>query len=153
LLQNIFKTTPFYSNFKFDSSVEYSHHDLLKFASASTRFKDFFATQLGIPIRNDITSKSIQQLSEFLKLVGLKQIKTRTSTKDDVKTYFYKLCPSTLDKINEIVMNRSLYSKDRWVFINNLYGFVDISPIESRVQIQDGLDENDKLFRFLLEED
>ena len=153
LLQNIFKTTPFYSNFKFDSSVEYSHHDLDKFASVSIKFKDYIATQLGIPVRNDIDSKSIQQLSEFLKLIGLKQIRTRTSTKDDVKTYFYKLCPSTLDKINEIVMNRSNYSANRWVFINNLYGFVDISPIESRVQNQDGLDENDKLFRFLLEED
>lgn len=153
LLQTIFNTTPFYSNFSFDSSVEYSHHDLSKFASKCTSFKDFIATQLGIPIRNDITSKSIQQLSEFLKLIGLKQIRSRTSTKDDVKTYFYKLCPSKLDKIKEIVTNRSNYSDNRWVFINTLYGFVDVFSIESRVQNQDVLDENDQLFKALLEDD
>jgi len=153
LLQTIFNTTPFYSNFSFDSTVEYSHHDLSKFASKCTSFKDFIATQLGIPIRNDITSKSIQQLSEFLKLIGLKQIRSRTSTKDDVKTYFYKLCPSKLDKIKEIVTNRSNYSDNRWVFINNLYGFVDVLSIESRVQNQDILDENDQLFKALLEDD
>ena len=153
LLQNIFKTTPFYSNFKFDSSVEYSHHDLVKFESKCIEFKSFIATQLGIPIRNDITSKRILQLGDFLKLIGLKQPKTRTSTKDNVKTYFYKLCPSKLDKMKEIVTNRSMYSNNRWVFINNLYGFVDISPIESRVQNQDILDENDQLFKSLLEND
>jgi len=153
LLQNIFKTTPFYSNFKFDSSIEYTHSDLTKFASACTRFKDFIATQLGIPVRNDIASKSIQQLSEFLKLIGLEQKRTRTSTKDNVKTYFYKLCPSTLDNINEIVMSRSKYSDNRWVFINNLHGFVDVLSIESRVQNQDGLDESDQLFKSLLEDD
>ena len=153
LLQNIFKTTPFYSNFKFDFSIEYTNSDLTKFASACTRFKDFIATQLGIPVRNDIASKSIQQLSEFLKLIGLEQKRTRTSTKDDVKTYFYKLCPSTLDNINEIVMNRSKYSDNRWGFINNLYGFVDVLSIESRIQNQDGLDENDQLFKSLLEDD
>ena len=124
-----------------------------KFVSACTKFKDFIATQFGIPVRNDIASKSIQQLSEFLKLIGLKQIRTRTSTKDDVKTYIYKLCPSTLDNINEIVMNRSNYSDNRWVFINNLYGFVDVLSIESRVQNQDFLDENDQLFKALLEDD
>jgi hypothetical protein len=153
LLQNIFKTTPFYSNFKFDSSVEYSNIDLDKFASACTKFKDYIATQFGIPVRNDIASKSVQQLTEFLKLIGLKRIQTRTSTKNNVKTYFYKLCPSTLDRMKEIVTNRSNYSDNRWVFINNLYGFVDISPIESRVQNQDGLDENDQLFKSLLEDD
>ena len=153
MLQNIFKTTPFYSNFKFDSSVEYSHHDLSKFVSACTKFKDFIATQLGIPIRNDIVSKSIHQLSEFLKLIGLERIRTRVSTKNNVKTYFYKLCPSTLDKINEIVMNRSNYSDNRWVFINRIYGFVDLLSIESRVQNQDILDENDQLFKSLLEDD
>jgi hypothetical protein len=153
LLQNIFKTTPFYSNFKFDSSVEYSNIDLDKFASACTKFKDYIATQFGIPVRNDIASKSVQQLTEFLKLIGLKRIQTRTSTKNNVKTYFYKLCPSTLDRMKEIVTNRSNYSDNRWVFINNLYGFVDISPIESRVPNQDGLDENDQLFKSLLEDD
>jgi hypothetical protein len=153
LLQNIFKKTPFYSNFKFDSSIEYSNIDLDKFASACTKFKDYIATQLGIPVRNDIASKSIQQLSEFLKLIGLKQIRTRTSTKDDVKTYFYKLCPSTLDKINEIVMNRSSYSDNRWVFINNLYGFVDVLSIESRVQNQDFFDKNYELFQSFIHED
>ena len=153
LLQTILKTTPFYSNFSFDSSVEYSNIDLAKFTSTCIKYKNFIVTQFGIPVRNDIESKGIQQLKEFLKLIGLDQKNTRTSTKDNVKTYFYKLCPSTLDKINEIVMNRSKYSDNRWVFINNLYGFVDVLSIESRVQDQGVFSENDELFKTLLEED
>ena len=45
------------------------------------------------------------------------------------------------------------YSDNRWVFINNLYGFVDVLSIESRVQDQGVFSENDELFKSLLEDD
>ena len=79
----------------------------------------------GVTFRKDLETNPVQQLGEFLKLVGLEHTKSRKQNAPEGKRItFYKITQESLDMMVALEM----LHKDPvspWIEINERYGFVD----------------------------
>ena len=68
--------------------------------------KAVIETHLGIEIRSDVKTKSIQQLGTILKLLGLRLERVVSSKRKGRKVYQYRLEPKSLAGMKAIVEAR-----------------------------------------------
>lgn len=121
LLYKILQNTPYFINGKFDESVVFNSDDLGDFAKVMIKLKPYIENHLKINIRKDIKDKPVQQLSEVLKLVGLKHWNGKSHVINGTKIYNYKLSKDQLSFVNVVMKNRK--TLDGWAYVNKLHGF------------------------------
>lgn len=98
----IIGTTPFYSIGEFNLDVECGSDQLLDFVAFMQKHAQVFETQFGKQVRTDLEQKPMSQLRSILKLVGLKTLKSRTTSADGKKTYLYKVDLVSFGRMKEI---------------------------------------------------
>jgi len=126
LLRDIFRTTPIFDGKEFKSDVEFKLEDLHRFVKLTKTLKPLMEAQVnGVTVRKDLETNPVQQLGEFLKLVGLEHTKSRKQNAPEGKRItYYKITEDSLDKMVALEM----LHKDPdspWIDINERYGFVD----------------------------
>jgi hypothetical protein len=126
LLRDIFRTTPIFDGKEFRSDVEFKLEDLHRFVKLSKTLKPVMEAQVnGVTVRKDLETNPVQQLGEFLKLVGLEHTKSRKQNAPEGKRItYYKITENSLDKMVALEM----LHKDPdspWIDINERYGFID----------------------------
>jgi hypothetical protein len=132
LLYEIFTSTPIFKNGEFLPDIEFKSDDLEKFSRFALQMRVFIETQLGIAVRSDVKKKPVEQLGDFLKLVGLKSKSTKTTKLNGKKYYIYKIDPDAYTGIEGVAsMRRKLaepgVSVSEWNFVNKLHGFNEIT--------------------------
>jgi hypothetical protein len=83
----------------------------LGFADALAEQKAVIETHLGLEIRLDVKTKSIQQLGTILKLVGLRLERIASSKRKGRKVYQYRLEPKSLAGMRAIVEARKAHGQ------------------------------------------
>jgi hypothetical protein len=126
LLRDIFRTTPIFDGKEFRSDVEFELEDLHRFVKLTKTLKPLMEAQIiGVTFRKDLEANPVQQLGEFLKLVGLEHTKSRKQNAPEGKRItYYKITEDSLDKMLALEM----LHKDPvspWIDIHDRYGFVD----------------------------
>jgi hypothetical protein len=106
--------------------VEFELTDLDLFVKMTKSLKPHIEAQInGITFRKDLETNPVQQLGEFLKLVGLEHTKSRKQNAPEGKRItYYKITENSLDKMVALEM----LHKDPdspWIDINERYGFID----------------------------
>lgn len=124
LLRHLFMRTPIMNANGFVANQEYSKEDLGDFSNACLELKSFIETQFqGVSVRSTIKSDPSRQLTELLKLVGLKSEKTRSEKRSDGgKTTYYQLSNDHLERMLELHKLRE-YRTNPWELINQRYNF------------------------------
>ena len=100
--------------------------DLDLFVKMTKSLKPHMEAQIkGVTFRRDFETNPVQQLGEFLKLVGLDRTLSRKHNGPNGRRIaYYKITPESLDKMVSLEM----LHKDPdspWIDINERYGFVD----------------------------
>lgn len=126
ILRDIFKSTPIFDGKSFRSDVEFELMDLDLFVKMTKSLKPHMEAQIkGVTFRRDFETNPVQQLGEFLKLVGLDRTLSRKHNGPNGRRIaYYKITPESLDKMVSLEM----LHKDPdspWIDINERYGFVD----------------------------
>lgn len=121
LIYQILKNTPYFINGKFDDSVNFNTEDLGDFAKLMTKLKPYVENHLKINVRKDISLKPVQQLSDVLKLVGLKHWNGKAKVVNGTKIYNYRLSKDQLSFVNVVMKNRK--NQNGWDYVNKLHGF------------------------------
>jgi len=126
LLRDIFRSTPIFDGNEFRSDVEFELEDLHRFVKITKNLKPFMEAQIkGVTFRKDLETNPVQQLGDFLKLVGLEHTKSRKQNAPEGKRItYYKITQESLDMMVALEM----LHKDPvspWIEINERYGFVD----------------------------
>lgn len=124
MLRHLFMLTPIMDAAGLKANQEYSKDDLVKFAEACLELKSFLETQFhGVSVRSTIKTDPSRQLTELLKLVGLKTEKTRSSKRSDGgKTTYYQLSNVHLERMLKLHDLRE-YRANPWALINQRYNF------------------------------
>jgi hypothetical protein len=126
LLREIFRATPIFDGKEFKSDVEFESEDLNQFVKLVKKLKPFLEAQInGVTIRKDLETNPVQQLGQFLKLVGLEHTKSRKQNAPEGKRIiYYRITHESKEKIMEL---EKLHNdpKSPWIDINERYGFVD----------------------------
>jgi hypothetical protein len=124
LLRHLFMMTPIMDATGFIANHEYSKEDLIKFTETCLELKSYIETQFqGVSVRSSIKNDPSRQLTELLKLVGLKTEKTRSSKRSDGgKTTYYQLSNDHLERMLELHKLRE-YRTNPWELINQRYNF------------------------------
>ncbi|UDL87312.1 hypothetical protein LGH82_19175 [Mesorhizobium sp. PAMC28654] len=107
----ILAKTPFYSVGKFHLDVECAGDGLADFVDYMQAHAQAFETQFDKPVRADLVEKPMSQLKSILKLAGLSTFKSRTTSADGAKTYFYMIDPGSFEKMKEIADRRRVSNK------------------------------------------
>jgi len=102
----LLRLTPLMKGNRLDSEVMVQHSGLTGFADALVEQKAVIETHLGIEIRSDVKTKSVQQLGMILQLVGLRLERVATPKRKGQKVYQYRLEPKTLVGMKAIVEAR-----------------------------------------------
>lgn len=97
LLKYLFTLCPFVDKGQFFSTMEFSGHDLQNFARQCKKLKQVIEGQLDLVVRSDIERKSVSQLKQLLRYVGLDLVKVRAAVHKGEKTYLYKLDSEALE--------------------------------------------------------
>lgn len=97
LLKYLFDLCPFVHKGQFFSTMEFSGHDLQDFAKQCKKLKQVIEGQLDLVVRSDIERKSVSQLKQLLRYVGLDLVKVRAAVHKGEKTYLYKLDSGALE--------------------------------------------------------
>lgn len=121
LLYKILGNTPYFINGKFDGSITFNSNDLSKFADEMIKLKPYIENHLKINVRKDIKNKPVQQLTEIIKLVGLKHWNGKAQVINGNKIYNYKLANDQLNFVNVVLENRK--TQNGWDYINKLHEF------------------------------
>ncbi len=124
LLRHLFMLTPIMNANGFVANQEYTKEDLGDFANACLELKSFIETQFqGVSVRSTIKNDPSRQLTELLKVVGLKSEKTRSEKRSDggKKTY-YQLSADHIERMLKLHELRE-YRKNPWEQINQRYNF------------------------------
>ena len=112
--------------------IEFKSDDLEKFSRFALQMRVFIETQLGIAVRSDVEKKPVEQLGDFLKLVGLKSKSTKTKKLNGKKYYIYKIDPDAYTGIEGVASMRRKFAEpgvsvSEWNFVNKLHGFNEIT--------------------------
>ena len=107
----LLRLTPLLEGDRFDSEVMIQHSGLLGFADALVEQKAVIETHLGIEIRSDVKTKSIQQLGRILKLLGLRLERIASPKRKGRKIYQYRLEPKSLGGMKTIAESRKAQGK------------------------------------------
>lgn len=126
ILRDLFKSTPIFDGKSFRSDMEFELMDLDLFVKMTKSLKPHMEAQIhGVTFRKDFETNPVQQLGEFLKLVGLDRTLSRKHNGPNGRRIaYYKITQESLDKMVALEM----LHKDPdspWIDINERYGFVD----------------------------
>ena len=89
---------------QFDTTKEFEGSDLTEFVKVCRKWNVKIQLLLNIPVRSDLKANAVQQLSTFLKNVGLTLAKLKSYTVNGKKLYKY-----TLDADALAQYSKSLY--------------------------------------------
>ena len=87
---------------QFDTTKEFECSDLTEFVKECRKRKVKIELLLNIPLRSDLKANAVQQLSTFLKNVGLSLTKLKPHTVNGKKLYTYTLDADALAKIQKV---------------------------------------------------
>jgi hypothetical protein len=104
----------------FDAEAVFDARDLQAFARFMTGNKGPLENLLRHEVRADIGKKPTQQLGLVLKMLGLKLAKAGTVRVSGQKVYRYRLDPSALRDMQQLVAARE--GKKAWSFLVDRYG-------------------------------
>jgi hypothetical protein len=102
MLFHLFSTTPLFDGARFLTDVEITTDDLRDFVIACRKIELEYQTQFKKTFNQDLEAKPIKQLGTFLRMIGLK-FASRSSTKNGVKTYLYRINPDSLNTMQGII--------------------------------------------------
>ncbi len=126
LLWEILCSTPFFNGSEFLIDVEYTSNDLENFVKKVELLKPAIETQFNeFKIRSDFRSKPVQQLGEFLKLVGLSNKTKYIEELNGSRVSVMVLNPDRLKRLKyleSLIPERNL----QWRSIHERYGFEPI---------------------------
>lgn len=106
LLTSLYQSAGVFSDSEFDASVTITNDDLKSFVATCKKQKLKIERLLGTTLRNDYSSKPMQQLNQFLGMCGIKAAVQNTVKKNGQKIYQYKIDDAALGEIQEIVKRR-----------------------------------------------
>ena len=128
LLWEVLCSTPIFNGSEFLIDVEYTSNDLENFVKKVELLKPAIETQFNeFKIRSDFRSKPVQQLGEFLKLVGLPN---KTKYMEEVNGSRVSVMVLNPDRLKRLKYLESLiHERDlQWHSIHKRYGFEPIDP-------------------------
>ncbi len=117
----LLEQTPLFKAGTFNATATIDQGDLGAFVQFATDNKAVLENLLDLEIRSDLAVKPVQQLSEVLKLVGLKFTQDRPRRSGGQKIYRYRLDQAALDRIQKVVDARS--RTKGWIFLYQLNGW------------------------------
>jgi len=106
LLTTLYQSAGVLSSFAFDASVTITNDDLKFFVKTCEKQKLKIERLLGTTLRNDYAKKPVQQLNQFLRIIGIKAVVKNTIKKNGQKIYQYVIDDADLSQIIEIVNRR-----------------------------------------------
>ena len=122
LIQRALESAELFVDGQLRSERVFSKADLVPFVDFVREHKAQIEAQLEMAIRADLRTKPLQVLGRFLKLIGLRVVKDRTSRRKSAKkTYFYRLNSQALKRAREVAKQRT-DSHDGWDYVHELHG-------------------------------
>ncbi|MGA2567942.1 MAG: plasmid replication protein, CyRepA1 family [Pseudolabrys sp.] len=120
LMQLLFEATPLVRDGAWDRDVVFSGEDLEAFCDIVEQQKRAFEMQTKRQVRRDLRAKSMLQLHQLLRMLGLGLDLARTEKAATGKRYFYRLDRAALQLLGEISRRRESISPGE--FLQHLYG-------------------------------